>query len=201
MPRALLCAFVFASIAATPADAQKDGPNRGGPKPDRILSVCDVLRDLPALVGTLITVRGAFGWDFQHGFGGSLAEFGLDPYKSHCSHAPRSETSWPPWIKVESVDYRDPEERPVNFGEASPRYREVVDIIIAYGKRNRSEEFAVTFTGEIRSRSSLVIERSGDDIVGNGYGQAGAWPALLIVKTVVGAEDLRRRTKVTLVPR
>ena len=51
-----------------------------------------------------------------------------------------------------------------------------------------------TITGEIKTRSNIRIQRRGDDIIGNGYGQAGACPGVLVVKTVIAAEDPETHT-------
>lgn len=146
----------------------------------------------------MVTVRGVFGWDSRHGFGGALTEYGLDPYTARCPGMRWNQRSWPPVIKLESVEYRDLADTPANFREESPRYRDLVATRAAYERKTGTDVVVATLVGEIRTRTRLVIRRSGDDIIGNGYGQAGACPALLIVKTVIQAEDPRSHTPLSI---
>lgn len=181
--RAVLFSPCLLVIACGLSLANDPAPQTRG----RVLSVCDVLKNIEKLNGQVVTVRAIFGWTQRHG--GGLAQEGLDPYVQRCPSIDRRKKTWPPALHVTSPDALDIRDGPVSMLEEIPGYRELVRTMQDHERATGKDVLVATITGEVRTRKHLVIERRGDDIIGNGYGQVGACPAVLIVKMIVATED------------
>lgn len=156
--------------------------------PPQVVSVCDVLKSIEQLNGKTVTLRAVVGWIGHHGVQ-AISQDGLDPYVHSCPGIQRNKRSWPPALAITSPSKLEPDERAVVFREQAPS---LSDLAVALRERERitGKDVAIaTITGEIRTRAGLKIRHHGDDIFGNGYGQTGALPGLLIVKTIVAVED------------
>jgi hypothetical protein len=155
-----------------------------------VLSVCDVLRDIETLNGRTVTVRGTIAWTQRHGISEFVQEGLADPYAQRCPGMQGRKRSWPPALHVSSPRNLDRDETSVTFQEQHPDLSDLAATLRDHQQRLGREVFVATITGEVRTRENVRIKRRGDDIIGNGYGQGGSCPGLLIFKTIVGVEDL-----------
>jgi hypothetical protein len=153
-----------------------------------VLSVCDVLKNIETLNGQMITVRALIGWNQRHGIT-ALAQENLDPYVQRCPGIGKPKKSWPPILQLESPKTLGAEDGAVTFTEKAPGLADIIATIREHERRTGKNVLIVTITGEIKTRSNMEIRRRGDDIVGNGYGQAGACPGLMVLETVLTAAD------------
>ena len=174
------CLLIFGSVPLLASGSAPEGDGRA-------YSVCEVLKNIEKLNGQVVTVRAVFGWTLRHG--GGLAQEGLDPYVQPCPGIDRSKRKWPPALHIASPDSIGGPDGPVSFREQAPGYSDLIKTVQDHERKTGRDVVIATITGEIRTRKHVQIQRHGDDIVGNGYGQAGACPAVLIVKTIVAAED------------
>jgi hypothetical protein len=145
------------------------------------LSVCDVLRGLKSLDGQVVTVRGVFSFNRRHG--GNLSEPGLDGFMP-CPNMPRKARIWWSAIQLESPN-PSLEGGPPTFKEESPTYADLIEMWDG-PKRKEVRRLIVTFVGEIRTKRDLLIVRAPygrGNTMGNGYGEGGALPAMLVIKT------------------
>ena len=146
------------------------------------LSVCEALRDLKHLNGRMVAVRGAFHYSHRHG--GWLLDQHLkgDP----CANMSRKSRIW--WSAIWLGALRDPnlEGGPVHFEEEPPTYSDLIQRLDKAERNKENQTFTVTLIGEIRTKKNLTIVPAPSDrgdVMGNGYGEGGAYAAMLVVKT------------------
>jgi hypothetical protein len=75
---------------------------------------------------------------------------------------------------------------PPTFKEESPTYTDLIKMWDGPRRNGKEVRMIVTFIGEIRTKKDLLIVRAPygrGDTMGNGYGEGGAFPAMLVVKT------------------
>jgi hypothetical protein len=157
------------------------------PEPE-VLSVCAALKNIERLTGKLITIKGVVAWDRHHGMN-AISQAGIDLYTEPCPGIERRKRTWPPALEIRSpqeVEHQDPA---VAFKEEPPTLEDLASTVRKREEAIGKDVAVATITGEVRTRKGIKIQRRGDDIIGNGYGQAGALPAMLIVKTVISVED------------
>ena len=161
------------------------------PEPE-VLSVCAALKEIERLNGKIVTVRGVVAWVGHHGVK-AMSQDGLDPYTQNCSGIGRRKRTWPPALDIRSPGDLERQDTPAKFHEQPPTLDDLATTLREREEATGREAAIATITGEIRTRSDIKIQRRGDDIIGNGYGQAGALPGMLIVKTVIFLEDPETR--------
>jgi len=150
--------------------------------PMKPLTVCEALRDLKKLNGKMIAIHGVFHFTQRHG--GWI----LDQSASGgpCPNMPRKARIWWSGIWLVSVGDVNIDGGSVSFTEERPLYH---DLVKEYDHHDKGSErnMLVTLIGEIRTKKNLLIVRAPDDrgdTMGKGYGVGGAFPAMLVVKTV-----------------
>jgi hypothetical protein len=149
--------------------------------PTKPVGVCEALRQVKSLNGQMVSVRGFF--HFTHRHGGWILDQGANG--SPCPKMPRKARIWWSGIWLESAGDPNLEGGPVSFAEEQPRYS---DLIKMSDDLNKGDErnMLVTLVGEIRTKKNLIIVRAPydrGDTMGNGYGEGGAFPAMIVVKT------------------
>jgi hypothetical protein len=153
-----------------------------------VLSVCAALKNIERLNGKLITIKGVVGWDLRHGMN-AISQAGVDPYTEPCPGIQRRKRTWPPALDIRSPQEVETQDRVPALKEKAPTLDDL-GYTLRQRKRATGKDVALaTLTGEVRTRKDIKIHRRGEDIIGNGYGQVGALPAILIVKTVISVED------------
>jgi len=157
------------------------------PEPE-ILSVCGALKEIERLNGKMVTIRGLVGWGLRHGVR-VMAQDGLDPYSQSCPGVDRRKRTWPPALDIRSPGDLERQDAPASFRAEPPTLNDLANALRQRKEATGRDVAIVTITGEVRTRSNIKIQHRGDDIIGNGFGQTGALPAMLIVKTVVRLED------------
>jgi hypothetical protein len=106
---------------------------------------------------------------------------------------PRKAKLWWSGIKVDSPLNPSLEGGPANFEMNPPTYNDLVKIGEDQNLKGEGAPILVTLVGEIRTRKNLVIVRAPywkGNVMGNGYGESGAFPAMLVVKTFRDARVL-----------
>lgn len=193
VPRVILLATscVFVTWADQPA------PDLSATHPIAILSVCEALKRIEQLNGHMVTIRGVVGWAGHHGLH-ARAQDGLDPYVQSCPGIQRRKRSWPPALHITSPETLESHDGTVTFQEQAPRLQDLANMLQEREQTMGKDVAIATITGEIKTRRNIRIQRRGDDIIGNGYGQAGACPAVLVVKTVIAAEDPETHTSMKI---
>jgi hypothetical protein len=162
-----------------------------------VLSVCDALKVIERLNGKIVTIQGVVGWSQRHGVQ-AMAQFGLDPYTQSCPGVSRRKRTWPPVLQFASPEDLEQDEAPSKFLARPPTLDDLARALRQREEATGKDTAIATITGEIRTRSNIRIQHRGDDIIGNGYGQAGASPALFIVQTVVNLIDPETRKPLAL---
>ncbi|MGC4055145.1 MAG: hypothetical protein QM757_40420 [Paludibaculum sp.] len=160
------------------------------PDQPRVLSVCEVLKNVERLNNRMVTIRGVVGWGFRHGLH-NIGQEGLDSAELICPAAQGRKRLWIPALQLTSPQNLEAHEGAVSFREKSPTLSDLAGLLRGESIRFGKSEAIVTMTGELKTRKGIRIERHGDDIIGNGFGQAGALSALLVVRTVVAVEDVQ----------
>ena len=159
-----------------------------GLKAEEPTSVCGVLANLDRYRGKLVTVKGILGGGDRHGW--YIQDNGRG---QPCSTIGQHGQKWPPAIAViQFAIGADIEDGPVNFesdsAEIDGRLSEAKRLVLGHD----GLMISVTAVGELRSRKGITITRSKDGwYVGDGYGQAGQYPALLVLKTVKDARVMK----------
>ena len=165
----------------------------GASSPDpEVLSVCAALKDIARLNGKIVTIRGVVGWVGHHGVK-AISQDGLDPYTQSCPGVDRRKRTWPPALDIRSPGDLERQDAPAKFQEQPPTLNDLANTLRERVEATGRDVAIATITGEVRTRGDIKIQRRGEDIIGNGYGQAGAMPGMLIVKTVVSLEDPETR--------
>jgi hypothetical protein len=148
-----------------------------------VIGVCESLRRLKALNGQMVSLRGEFHFTRRHG-GWLLDE---QAKGRPCDHMPKEGRIWWSAIWLGSAKDPNPEDGPVSFREESPTFDDLIRRQENMKGSDGGQIFVATIIGEIRTKKDLKIVRTPygrGDTMGNGYGIGGAYPALLIVKTV-----------------
>jgi hypothetical protein len=171
-------------IAQPPSVAA--GRDKGSDPTAKVLSVCEALRDVGKLNRKMVAIRGWF--TFTHRHGGYLTDQKQEGRP--CKNVPRYARNWLSAIRLDSTSNPNLDDGPVTFSAESPTYSDLID---RFKNSNRDVGYdpkvLVTLMGEIRTKNRLRIVSSTDgDTVGNGYGDAGAFAAVLVVKTCLDAE-------------
>jgi hypothetical protein len=161
------------------------------PEPE-VLSVCTALKEIEHLNGKIVTIRGVVGWVGHHGVK-AMSQDRLDPYTQSCPGVDRRKRTWPPALDIRSPEDLERQDAPAKFQEQHPTLNDLANALRERDEATGRGVAIATITGEIRTRSDIKIQRRGDDIIGNGYGEAGALPGMLIVKTVIILEDPETR--------
>jgi len=176
-----------------------DQPARGSSAthPAEALSVCEALKRIEQLNGQMVTIRGVVAWIGRHGVS-AIAQYGLDPYVQPCPGIHRRKRSWPPALHITSPQALESLEGTVAFQEQAPRLRDLANMLREREQATGKDAVIATIAGEIKTRKNIRIRRRGDDIIGNGYGQVGACPGVLVVKTVIAAEDPETHTPIKI---
>jgi hypothetical protein len=175
MFRSLRSVFVAAAFA-TVAFGQTNVDERTS-----TLSVCAALRNLKHLDGHIVSIQGTFLWSHRHG--GSLSEPGLEG--APCPKMPRKARIWWSAIKVDSPLNPNLDGGPATFNSDAISYGDLIRMSDEQS-RGQTVRLIVTFIGEIRTKPRLVIVPAPygrGDVMGNGYGEGGAYAAMLVVKT------------------
>ncbi len=160
-----------------------------------VLSVCTALKQIERLNGKIVTIRGVVGWVGHHGVR-AMSQDGLDPYTQSCRGVDRRKRTWPPALDIRAPEDLEGQDAPAKFQEQPPTLNDLANTLREREEATGRDVAIATITGEVRTRSDIKIRRRGDDIIGNGYGQGGALPGMLIVKTVVSLEDSETRKSV-----
>jgi hypothetical protein len=154
------------------------------------VSVCGVLSDLGRYRGKLIAIHGFLGGGSRHGW--YLQDDAGDD--KPCVAVVQAGQTWPPDIAlIQYVRGSEIEDRPPSF-ESDARQ---IENMLSEPQRVVSDRgdlvIAVTLVGELRSRKDIRILRSKEGWwAGNGYGQSGQYPAVLVLKTVADARVVRK---------
>jgi hypothetical protein len=140
----------------------------------------------------MVTVRGTFHFTRRHG--GWLLDQHMkgDP----CANMSRKARIW--WSAIWLSSVRDPnlEGGLVHFEEEPPTYSDIIQRLDRTERNSDNQTFLVTLIGEIRTKKDLIIipaPAGRGDVMGNGYGEGGAYAAMLIVKTardIVSPDDV-----------
>lgn len=152
---------------------------------DKPLSVCEVLSNLKAYRGKVVTVMGLLGGGSRHGW------VLRDSVKNEpCAHVEAQGHAWPPSIALaEFTKGSDLEGGPANFESDTKQIEGMLSEPERIAQGREDLIVMVTFVGELRSRKRINIQRSKDGwYVGDGYAQGGQYPALLVLQT---ARDAR----------
>jgi hypothetical protein len=94
---------------------------------------------------------------------------------------------WWSAIWLSSADDPNLEGGPLSFREEPPTLGDLIKQQQNAKGNNAGRVFVATIIGQIRTRKDLKIVRAPygrGDTMGNGYGVGGAFPAVLIVKTI-----------------
>lgn len=157
------------------------------PEPE-VLSVCEALKAVERLNGKIIAIQGVVGWVGHHGVQ-AIVQPGLDPYTQSCPGIARQKRTWPPMLFITAPEYLEQHDVPAKFQARPPTLRDLADTLRQREKATGKDVAIATIIGEIRTREDIRVRHRGDDIIGNGYGQVGASPAMLIVQTVTSLID------------
>lgn len=156
----------------------------------RVLSVCDALRSVERLSTRMVTIRGFVGWSRPHGLQ-VIGQEGMGSAELVCPGAQGHKRSWIPAMQLTTPEDLEADEGSVSFREKAPTLSDLGSVLCEEFIRTGTSGAIVILTGELKTRKGIRIERRGDDIIGNGFGQGGAFSALLVVRTVVAVEDVR----------
>jgi len=98
--------------------------------------------------------------------------------------------TWPAAIAVTQwAEGADLEDGPATFESDTEEIDAALEKAQRLVDRNRMLVIVATFEGELRSRKGLKIIRTDEGwYMGDGYGQNGQYPALLVLKTVRGVK-------------
>jgi hypothetical protein len=148
-----------------------------------VIGVCEALRRLKTMSGQMVSLRGEFHFTSQHG-GWLLDE---QAKGKPCGHMPKESRIWWSAIWLGSANDPNPEDGTVNFREEPPTFDDLIRRQQNVQGSDDGQILVVTILGQIRTKKDLKIVRAPyghGDTMGNGYGVGGAYPALLVVKTV-----------------
>jgi hypothetical protein len=112
---------------------------------------------------------------------------------NECPAVKRSGHTWPTEIALtEATTNNDIEDGPASFVSDSKQ----IETLLSGAERTVSgrDDLAITVTllGQLRSRESITILHSPDGwYAGDGYGQSGQYPALLIIKHAQAARVVK----------
>ena len=177
--------LTIAGRSDVPADSASTDKERSLAAVSRseVIGVCESLRRLRTLNGQMVLLRGEFHFTPRHG-GWLLDE---QAKGRPCDHMPKESRIWWSAIWLGSANDPNPEDGPVSFREESPTFDDLIRRQQNVKGSDDGQIFVVTIIGQIRTKKDLKIVRAPygrGDTMGNGYGVGGAYPALLIVKTV-----------------
>ena len=136
--------------------------------PAQPLTVCEVLEDLQKYRGKIIQVRGRWNGPILEG--------------RACAPLKTGEYVWPSGVAIElpSRAREEPATWTLDQEAYNQAYRKYLQAI------EHTTEILVTFIGRLDAREEgLEIFRHPDgDVITNGYGHVGAYPAQLVIATV-----------------
>jgi hypothetical protein len=148
------------------------------------VNVCELLSNIDRYQGKQVTVRGVFDWS-RHGW--ILMD---NPDWRHCPAVEKQGHTWPPAIELRRfIKGSQLEDGPASF-ETDAQVEEILSKpqhIVKEQIEKGGEQLSIiaTFTGELRSQKNMRIVGTKDDsYYGFGYGQAGQFPAQLVIKSV-----------------
>jgi hypothetical protein len=161
----------------------------------RALTVCQALSELDRYRGEIVEIRGLVQGNLYHGL--VLRDFEI---KGECPMLAKSGRHWPSAIRFSfpPANYSPPD-GPLNFvpdTEVINKFLEDIRRLFQEAETNHNYNicYRATFIGELRSRKDISISIFKENsYAGNGYGQAGQYPAVLHLKTIVDLHlvDLR----------
>ena len=138
---------------------------------EKPMTVCGVLSNIDVYRGKIITVRGVFSWT-THGW--TLSN--NDDFRP-CKGVEDRGQMWPGAIYLRV--YESEMER-IQTILSQPR-----KILREHNKQKDKLSITATFTGELGFDKDVRIVRNKDgSYTGSGYGQAGQFPAFLMIKDV-----------------
>jgi hypothetical protein len=111
-----------------------------------------------------------------------------------CSETDSKIHNWPVAIALtEYSDGSDIEDGPADFSSNSKHIDHILSGPLKTQRSRPEYGIEVTFVGELRSRPGIQIMRSREGwYAGDGYGQSGQYPALLVLKDVRDAHSIKR---------
>lgn len=169
---------VGALLLSTAAKLTAEGP----------ASVCDVLSNLDHYRGKLITIAGTLSGGDRHGW------YIEDTRGSHpCVGVEKHGHRWPPAIAVvQFVAGAEIEDGPASFESDGAEIRNMLLEPKRLVAGHDDLAITVTAVGELRSRKGITISLSEDGwYAGDGYGQSGQYPALLVLKSLTVAKVVK----------
>jgi len=146
---------------------------------ERPLSVCETLSNLRFYRGKVITITGILGGGTRHGW---ILKDRLDD--EPCRNLEAQGRTWPAAIVLaEYTNGSDLEDGPADFESETMQIESLLSEPKKIIQGRADLVIAATFVGQLRSRKGVNIQRSKDGwYVGDGYGQSGQYPALLVLK-------------------
>ena len=158
----------------------------GAEKP---LSVCEVLSDLSRYRGKLVTIQGSLRGGTRHGW--YLRD---NASEKPCTAVGHQGHTWPSNIALAEYTYgSEIEDGPAHFESEATQIESVLSEPKRVANGRDDLEIVVTLGGELRSRKNIKIIRSNDGwYAGDGYGQSGQYPALLIIKYAQDAKAMKK---------
>jgi hypothetical protein len=143
---------------------------------EKVMTVCDLLKDLRMYRGKVITVRGIV-YESREIF----ALGGRDCSTRFVTNG----FAWPNAISLESSDYPSQEYDRAEFRTDDDALLRLQESIRLTPRGEGRPEVWATFVGQLRVRHEYISIRMGDgSIRGNGYGHLAWYPAQLVIKTV-----------------
>ncbi|HPT27314.1 MAG TPA: hypothetical protein PLZ95_12905 [Bryobacteraceae bacterium] len=178
IPFVILCLPIFLSIAS--------GQDKGSTPQTKVLTVCEALKDVRKLNREMVAVQGWFS--FTHRHGGYLTDQRQEGRP--CDNLSGKARNWLSAIRLDSTDNPNLDDGPVAFRAEPPTYGDLIDRFKdADGNVDYDRRVLVTLLGEIRTKKRLKILNLHDsETGGNGYGSAGAFAAVLVVKSCLNPE-------------
>ena len=139
--------------------------------PTQPLTVCDVLKDLQEYRGKIVQIRGRWNGPILEG--------------RACAPLKTGDYEWPSGVAIQFPSSRTLErEEPVAWALDQEAYNQI--------ERERLQalehttEILATFIGRLDAREEglQILRRPDGDVITNGYGHLGVYPAQLVIATV-----------------
>ena len=160
-----------------------------GPGP---LDVCQILSNIDRYRDQMVVVRGVLAGGVRHGYVLEDSKTG-----GECPSVQRQGFAWPADIAVEQFSPgSEIEDGPVNFSSDSDEIERQLAAPKRLARRDKDLVIVATVEGLLRSRRGIRIFKSEDGwYAGDGYGQSGQYPAMLVLRTIKDAKAEKSHAK------
>lgn len=156
---------------------------------DKPHTVCEVLSNLDRYRGKLIAIEGILGGGTRHG-----QFLRNDAQDKECIRVQQKGYAWPADIALTQFSAgSEIEDGPAPFESDSAHIHQILAEPKRVAAGRKDTLIIVTAVGELRARKDIKITRSSDGTYyGDGYGQGGQYPAMLVLKTITDARVAKR---------